>query len=234
MKPAAPELMLVSHVLCPYVQRAAIVLAEKGAAFERRDVVLANKPDWFLAISPLGKTPVLLVDGTPLFESAVICEYLDETIAPRFLPSDALERARERAWIAFASATLDTIAGLYNAPSEAALKARQAELSAKFAQVEAILGAGPFFAGERFGLVDAAFAPVFRYFDVLDEVSGFATFESTPKLREWRATSTVRRSVRDAVAPDYAARLLAFLLARGSALSARIEAITRRAPAAIH
>jgi len=53
-------LVLISHPLCPYVQRAAIVLAEKGVPFERRDVDLADKPEWFLRISPLGKTPVLL------------------------------------------------------------------------------------------------------------------------------------------------------------------------------
>ena len=52
--------VLVSLALCPYVQRAAIVLHEKGVPFERRDVDLADKPDWFLRVSPLGKTPVLL------------------------------------------------------------------------------------------------------------------------------------------------------------------------------
>ena len=51
---AAPALTLVSHALCPYVQRVAIVLHEKGLAFERRTIDLARKPDWFLAISPLG------------------------------------------------------------------------------------------------------------------------------------------------------------------------------------
>lgn len=51
-----------------------VVLAEKGVAFERRWVDLANKPGWFLAVSPLGKTPVLLVGDQPVFESAVICE----------------------------------------------------------------------------------------------------------------------------------------------------------------
>ena len=69
-----PKLQLISHSLCPYVQRAAIVLAEKQQPYERIDIDLANKPDWFIAISPLGKTPVLLVDGQPIFESAVICE----------------------------------------------------------------------------------------------------------------------------------------------------------------
>src|SRR3989344_2258309 len=88
-----PRLTLISHALCPYVQRAAIVLAEKGIAFERRDIDLANKPDWFLAVSPLGKTPVLLVDGEAIFESAVICEYLEDTALPRLHPANALQQA---------------------------------------------------------------------------------------------------------------------------------------------
>ena len=106
------RLILVSHPLCPYVQRAAIVLAEKGVAFERRDVDPAQKSDWFRAISPLGKTPVLLIDGTAVFEPAVICEYLDETLAPQLHPADALERARHRSWMAFGSAVLNGIAAL--------------------------------------------------------------------------------------------------------------------------
>ena len=76
------KLTLISHKLCPYVQRAVIALAEKGVPFERIDVDLANKPDWFLTVSPLGKTPVLLVGDTAIFESAVILEYLEDTQAP--------------------------------------------------------------------------------------------------------------------------------------------------------
>src|SRR3990167_4253181 len=118
------DLTLVSHHLCPYVQRAAIVLAEKDTPFARRYVDLSAKPGWFLAISPLGKTPVLVADGEPLFESAVICEYLDDTIAPRLHPADALRRARDRGWGGFGSALLHTIAGFYNAPDAPALEAR--------------------------------------------------------------------------------------------------------------
>src|SRR6185369_12034073 len=81
-------LTLVSHHLCPYVQRAAIALAEKGVAFERVTVDLANKPDWFKALSPLGKTPVLKVGETAIFESAVILEYLEETQPNPLHPSD--------------------------------------------------------------------------------------------------------------------------------------------------
>ncbi|MGY4160696.1 glutathione S-transferase [Bradyrhizobium sp. USDA 4461] len=79
-------LKLISHKLCPYVQRAVIALHEKGVPFERIDIDLANKPDWFLKISPLGKVPVLVVTGddgkeVALFESNVICEYIEETQA---------------------------------------------------------------------------------------------------------------------------------------------------------
>ncbi|MDP1899477.1 MAG: glutathione S-transferase family protein [Rubrivivax sp.] len=213
------RLVLVSHPLCPYVQRAAIVLAEKGVAFERREVDLAQKPDWFRAISPLGKTPVLLVGDTPVFESAVICEYLDETLAPRLHPAHALERARHRSWMEFGSAVLDGIAAFYNAPDAASLHARQEELAARWVPLEAALAHGPYFAGPHFSLVDAAFAPVFRYFDVFETFGDFCDFKTTPKLQAWRARLAQRPSVLGAVAPEFGERLLAFLRQRGSALS---------------
>jgi len=214
------RLTLVSHALCPYVQRAAIVLAEKGVAFERRVVDLANKPDWFLAISPLGKTPVLLVGDVPIFESAVICEYLDDTLAPRLHPADPLLRARHRSWMEFGSAVLNGIAALYGAPDATALRSRRDDLAARFAQLEAALSDGPLFAGAAFSIVDAVFAPVFRYFDVFESFADLALFAQTPRLRAWRAALAQRPSVRDAVTPDYDVRLTSFLRQRGSALTA--------------
>jgi glutathione S-transferase len=220
----ASQLTLISHKLCPYVQRAAIVLAEKGIRFERQDIDLAHKPDWFLKVSPLGKTPVLRVDGEAIFESAVICEYLDETAAPRLHPEDALLRARHRSWMEFGSAILNTIGAFYSAPSEDALAARAAELREKFQQAEAALGEGPYFAGDRFCMVDAVFGPVFRYFDVFDEIGDFGdfgVFADTPKVNAWRRALAQRESVRNAVRPDYPELLRAFLRQRGSALLRR-------------
>lgn len=229
-----PPLTLVSHALCPYVQRAAIVLAEKGVPFDRRWVDLSAKPEWFLAVSPLGKTPVLLAGDVPVFESAVICEYLDETLAPPLHPRDALQRARHRAWMEFGSAVLNTIAGFYNAPDAAALQARRSELRARFEQVEAQLDArGPFFAGAPFGLVDAVFGPVFRYFDVFEAWGEPPLFDGLPRVRAWRASLQTRPSVQGAVLPDYAARLKEFLLARGSQLSRRIAAQASASPASV-
>jgi glutathione S-transferase len=119
-----PKLTLVSHHLCPYVQRAVIALQEKQVPFERIDVDLANKPAWFNALSPLGKTPVLKADDVAIFESAVILEYLEETQPLPLHPPDPLRRAEHRSWIEFGSATLNDIAGLYSAPDEASFGAK--------------------------------------------------------------------------------------------------------------
>src|SRR5438477_4741416 len=153
-----PTLKLISHKLCPYVQRAVIALTEKGVAFTRIDIDLANKPDWFLKISPLGKTPVLVVGDRAIFESAVILEYLEETQANPLHPATPLGRAEHRAWIEFGSAILNDIASLYAAPDAGALGAKASALRAKFERLEGRL-AGPWFDGVRFSLVDAVFGP---------------------------------------------------------------------------
>lgn len=213
------RLILVSHALCPYVQRAAIVLAEKGVPHERRDVDLARKPDWFTQVSPLGKTPVLLADGEAIFESAVICEYLEDTTLPRLHPANALQRARHRAWMDFGSALLNGIAAFYNAADERALATRAGELRSRFERLESVLGDGPYFGGESFSLVDAAFAPVFRYFDLFDAIHDFGFWRGLPRLQRWRHALATRPSVAGAVKPDYGLRLADFVRARGSALS---------------
>jgi glutathione S-transferase len=210
---------LISHKLCPYVQRAVIALTEKGVAFERIDIDLANKPDWFLAMSPLGKTPVLQIGDRAIFESAVILEYLEETEPKPLHPVEPLTRAEHRAWIEFGSAVLNDVAGFYAAPDGATFKTRMLQLERRFAWLEARVAASPWFDGESFSLVDAAFGPVFRYFDVFDEIANFGILAGKPKLARWRKTLASRPSVRTAVSADYPALLREFLKRRHSWLS---------------
>jgi glutathione S-transferase len=207
-----PAMILVSHHLCPYVQRAAIALAEKGAAFERMTISLDAKPAWFTALSPLGKVPLLRVGDAVLFESAAICEFIEETVpGPRLHPADPIQRAQHRAWMEFGSAMLADIWGLETTPDAAVFAAKCQALAAKAARLEAAL-TGPYFAGSDFSLVDAVFGPVFRYFDVFDTIAETGIFAATPKVRAWRAQLAARPSVQAAVAPDYAERLHAFLV----------------------
>jgi glutathione S-transferase len=201
-----PKLTLISHALCPFVQRAIIVALEKHVPHERIYVDLQNKPDWFVALSPTGKVPLLRVADTLVFESAVICEYLDETSPGRLHPEDPLQRARDRAWIEYASGLLGDVFMMSIAPDEAAFGTRRDTLAQKFDVLERTIVGAPWFGGERFRMVDALYAPVFRYFDAIDRYIDTGLFAVRPKLAAWRAALASRPSVVAAVDADFVER----------------------------
>jgi len=228
--PAAQKtkLTLISHSLCPYVQRAAISLAEKNVIFDRTYIDLANKPNWFKSISPLGKVPLLKINSgvqeTVIFESAVILEYLEETENHPLHPASPLERARHRSWIEFASAILNTIGGFYNAKTDALLNEKREAIIRQFTHLETELKyhQGPWFSGQEFSMVDAVLGPVFRYFDVFDSIRDFGFFKDQLHLQSWRIALSKRPSVKQAVTADYNDLLTRFLIKRNSALSKMI------------
>ena len=222
-------LRLISHALCPYVQRAVIALTEKGVAFERVDIDLANKPEWFLKISPLGKVPVLVDGDTVIFESAVIAEYIEDTTEPKLHPQDPKQRADHRAWIEFSSAVLMDMWNFYNAQDAESFEEKRKILAGRFGQIEAKLKNGPWFAGERFSLVDAAFGPALRYFDVFDGIADFGILKDRPKLAAWRKALSERPSIRNAVGRDYALKLEDFVVARDGHLARLIKKQGRHA-----
>lgn len=221
---AIPPLKLVSHPLCPYVQRAAITLHEKQIPHEREYVDLSNKPDWFLAISPMGKVPLLRVGEAVLFESAVICEYLNEITPGSLHPEDPLLKAKHRGWVEFGSGILNSIAGFYSAKDEATFTAKQQELTQKLQTLETQLQESPFFGGDRFSLVDAVYGPIWRYFVVFEQYQAFGFFTNTPKVLQWRKALLDRPSVIAAVLPTYPQLLHEFLLKRDSYLTQIIQA----------
>jgi glutathione S-transferase len=217
---------LISNLLCPYTQRAAIQLAEKGLPCERTYIDLAAKPAWFARLSPLGKVPVLRLGDDALFETAVICEYIEDVAPtpPMWSPAP-LERARERAWAEFASAVIADVFGFYMAPDAAAFDRKCTDLATRFRRLEQQLGPGPYFCGSRFGLVDAAFAPVFRLFDTFDAIADFGIFAGLGAVPAYRRALAERSSVRHAAAPNYAEVFRQYLLERGSHLSGILRSL---------
>jgi glutathione S-transferase len=118
---------------------------------------------------------------------------------------------------------LSTIGAFYSAPDARSLAGRSDELKGRFARLEGVLDAdGPYFGGARFTLVDAAFAPVFRYFEVFGALGIAGFFDALPKVRAWRDALAQRASVRAAVGEDYGQLLTRFLRERGSELSRRM------------
>jgi glutathione S-transferase len=225
-KTTQPQLTLISHKLCPYVQRAAIALEELGIKYRRVDIDLDNPPDWFILLSPLGKVPLLQIDDdTLLFESAVIAEYVNELGGGELLADDPLRRARQRAWFEFASATLNNIGSLYSARDRESFDRVGAQLDGKWRQLENALVDTGFFEGEVFSLVDAAFAPVFRYIDLFEQMLQRNFLDACPRISQWRRRLAQRAAVIRVVREDYPTLLLEFIGKRDSWLGARAREI---------
>jgi glutathione S-transferase len=212
---------LISHKLCPYVQRSVITLKEKGIDFERVDIDLANKPEWFRKLSPLGKVPILVInDEDVLFESNVITEYLNEVTQGNLHLPNPITKAKHRAWIEFGSSILNNIAGLYNAPDSNSFQTSIDTIRSKFESIEQYLAleksdsAGGYFAGEQFLLIDAVYGPIFRYFNVFAKYAPLNLFENLENVNQWRQALNQRLSVKQAVNDEYPELLRAFVLKR--------------------
>jgi glutathione S-transferase len=220
------NIQLISHSLCPYVQRSVIQLREKGVAFEFRPVDLKNKPDWFLALSPRAKVPVLVVPNgvggtTALFESNVINEYLDETHPPRLLPDDALERARHRGFLEVANDLFSSMANVVYGKTEDQWRDGRDAAARVLARVESELR-GDFFGGDRFGLVDIAFAPALHRFALLAKKTGVAFLQGLPRIEAWADRIVARPTVQGSVVADFPERFDVALRDKGAWLATRL------------
>ncbi|KAK3330660.1 glutathione S-transferase [Apodospora peruviana] len=170
-------LKLYGGWFCPFVQRAWIVLAEKKIPHQYIEINPYHKAPEFLALNPRGLVPTLAVpvEGgaknlKPLYESTVICEYLDEAFpdeanfGPRLLPpDDVYERARCRLWIDHVGSRI--VPAFYRFIQHTPDKPHSIEdVSSEFlghlkAFVKEMDSNGPWFLGERFSLVDVMLAP---------------------------------------------------------------------------
>src|SRR3990172_7245899 len=212
--------MLCSFKTCPWVQRAAIVLRAKKVPYDINYIDRNNRPDWFLAVSPHSKVPVLMIDGKEaLFESNAIAEYLDETAAPRMHPADPIARARNRAWTDYVTTFASAISDTAYADSEEEFTARAAKIAGPFGKLEEALAkrgnAGPYFNGPKFSLVDAAYAPFLQRYTFMDRLRPLGIIGKFPHLAAWRDALLAAPAVKESTVATFEALFQENLILRG-------------------
>jgi len=203
----ASKFMLCSFKTCPWVQRAAIVLRAKQVPYDITYIDRDHRPDWFLAVSPHSKVPVLQIDGKhALFESNAIAEYLEETASPRLHPEDPIVRARNRAWTDYVTTFASAISSTMYADSEAEFAANAAKIAGPFGKLEEALvkraNAGPYFNGTKISLVDAAYAPFLQRYTFMDKVKPLGIIEKFPRLAAWRDALLAAPAVKASTVPN--------------------------------
>src|SRR5262245_9518303 len=171
---ANARLKLIGSAASPYTRKARIVAAEK-----RIDFVWEAANPWASdsvvpSFNPLGKVPVLVLDdGTALYDSRVICEFLD-SVSPigKLIPADHRERIEVRRWEALADGVLDggTLARLENARpsterSRSWIERQMGKVARGLDAMESQLGTRAFCFGTTYTLADVAVGACLGWLD---------------------------------------------------------------------
>lgn len=175
-----------------------MVLHEKGVDFDVHEVDLNNKSEEFLSVSPYGKVPVLRVDGTSLYESNIVNEYLDEVYeAPRLMPDNPEGRASVRSWMAFADdyffpSVFGVRVGPQRGYSEEQIREAKEKLLDALSRLEHQLEGRKYLAGE-YTLADIAHAGNFHRLRGLAE-GGDVALHKYPNVVAWMGRMEGRES----------------------------------------
>jgi glutathione S-transferase len=162
------SLKVIGAGLSPFVRKVRIALAEKGIAYEHDPMVPFGVSAEYKRKHPLGKIPLLEVDGRPIPDSSAICAYLEKIQPqPALYPSDPYDHARAIWFEEFADAGL--LAGavaffqqrvlqplFFKKPGDEALVAKAANetLPPLFDYLEQELGGDDYLVGNRFTIGD--------------------------------------------------------------------------------
>lgn len=200
---AAPDKpKLISFKLCPFVRRSVITLNLKKVDYDIEFIDLANKPDWFVEISPLGKVPVLKVGDEVLFESAVINEYLDEVNPPSVHPEDPLVKARHRAMIEFSSALLMDLYVLSMTKESSVYEEKYLSVRDKLRRIDGEIK-GPFFDGEGVCLIDTALAPAMDHIRLVEKAFSVDLLKDFASLKSYSHQVLQLDAVKTSVVDDF-------------------------------
>jgi glutathione S-transferase len=201
---------LVGSLTSPYVRKVRIVMAEKKLDYqlELEDVW---HHDTISKVNPLGKVPVLVMEGgEAVFDSRVIVEYVD-TLSPvgKLIPERGRERAEVRSWEALADGVMDAgilarLENTFNGRSEAQrsevwIQRQLGKVHGALAAMSQGLGDKPWCTGIHFTLADIATGCALGYLDFrFGDIDWRTTY---PNLAKLEAKLALRQSFIDTAAP---------------------------------
>ncbi len=213
-----PKPKLISFKVCPFVQRSVILLKEKNVDYDIEFIDVYNPPEWFLELSPTGKVPVLVVDDTVIFESAVIGEYIEEVYPPALHPTDPVLKAQNRAWMEYTSPLYMGFFGVIMAQDQVEVDEAMQEMDKNLAGLAVANTNQPWFNGDDFSMVDIAVAPFFVRAAFVKKHVGVDFLASHPTLQAWSDKTLVRQSVIDSTVNGFDKMMLKMMAAKNSFL----------------
>jgi glutathione S-transferase len=188
------------------------ILEELGVPYEKVHVDLKKaeqkKPE-FTKINPNAKVPVLVVDGTPIYESVAIAIYLGETYGEKkgLYPAPGIERAVATKWLVWTNVSLGEALSRHQhnvadyIPNEQknakAAEAAKADVNAHLAILDAALSGKKFLVADKFSIVDIHVASWAHYV----EMCGF-DLKKYAALNAWKTAIVARPAYTKVMTPE--------------------------------
>ena len=188
-------------------------MEEKKIPYQYIEVNPYHKPESLLKLNPRGLVPTLEYDGKPLYESTVICEFLEDAYPDhglKLLPSDPYAKAKLRIWTDFVTSRIipsfHRFLQFQPDHSSSTIDNVRSDFLDKLKQfTEAMSKEGPFFMGKEPSLIDFVMAPwavrlwIFDYYKgglgIPDESKGAENEKPWARWREWLAAIDDRKSI---------------------------------------
>ena len=206
------KIKLVTSKFSPYCHRVEMVLLEKNIPYEKQEVNLSQKPDWFLKDAPVGKVPLLYVGDKPLFESIAICEYLEEAFTQNTLqPKDLYNKNWHRGWMEFSNGILSGVFGMMFSQDQEQFDIKKAETMSKLAILDKYIKFNPYFDGENFALVDVFMASTFKPLTYIDNKFTLEVFDLYKNVSAYVESIVTRGSLHKSLPSDYDELFKSFL-----------------------
>jgi glutathione S-transferase len=166
---------LLASLTSPYARKVRIALAEKKIDYDLVEVSPWDASDAIAEFNPLGKIPTLVLeDGSTLFDSRVIVEYLD-AVSPvsRLIPEPSRQRIAVKRWEALADGICDAAMLITQERKRAARQQSKASIAHQERKIERAVDAlareleeRPWCNGEAFSLADIATGCALAYLDL--------------------------------------------------------------------
>lgn len=198
------KIKLVSSKFSPYCHRVEMVLMEKNIPYEKQDIDLSNRPDWFVKDAPAGKVPLLYVNDKPLFESFAICEYLEENFKENPLhPSNPLDKAWHRGWMEFSNGILAATFGMMFSQNQEQFDLKKAEATTKIIALDKYLKFNPYFDGQKFSMVDVFMASALKPLSYIEIKFTLEIFDLYKNASTYTESVITRGSLQKALPANY-------------------------------
>lgn len=203
------KIEMVSHHLCPHLQKCVITMEAKGL---RRNIDykvtymdITNVPSSFQKISPDGKMPIAIIDDKIILDNSdIINEFLDEMTPGSLLPNDPLQRAIHRSSVADSHHIFQLLRIVFTAKDEITLLDAKEELFGRLGKLEILLeNSSSYFGNDEFSIVDATYGAFFTLMFAHESLKEDSEWNSLPKVRHWAMHLNSLEAVVNSKPDDY-------------------------------